>query len=163
MAVIVSAGFGMIQVFSAPHLWWTGAINIVGAVIYATIPWLYRFGELVPPLTFICTAYVSIFVICWIVGTGSGLQFYFLVASCLVVLQLGVDRCHLGVEPGQPFAVGTPRAFELGAYQPWQITEALTSGLPKRSAIPGGLRQRPSYAARSAGGKSVGQEICFCS
>ncbi len=95
MAVIVSAGFGVIQVFASPHFWWTGAINIVGAVIYATIPWLHRFGELVAPLTFICTAYVSIFVICWIVGTGSGLQFYFLVASCLVVLQLGVDRIVL--------------------------------------------------------------------
>ncbi|MBV8180931.1 MAG: adenylate/guanylate cyclase domain-containing protein [Mycobacterium sp.] len=95
MAVIVSAGFGMIQVFAAPHLWWTGVINIGGAAIYAMIPWLHRFGELVAPLTFICTAYVSIFVICWIVGTGSGLQFYFLVASCLVVLQLGVDRIVL--------------------------------------------------------------------
>jgi adenylate cyclase len=95
MAVVVSAGFGMIQVFAAPHLWWTGVINIVGAVIYAMIPWLHRFGELVAPLTFICTAYISIFAICWIVGTGSGLQFYFLVASCLVVLQLGVDRIVL--------------------------------------------------------------------
>lgn len=95
MAVIVSAGFGMIQVFATPQLWWTGLINIAGAAIYATIPWLHRFGELVAPLTFICTAYISIFVICWIVGTGSGLQFYFLVASCLVVLQLGVDRIVL--------------------------------------------------------------------
>lgn len=95
MAVIVSAGFGSIQVFAAPHLWWTGVINIVGAAIYAMVPWLHRFGELVAPLTFIGTAYVSIFVICWFVGTGSGLQFYFLVASCLVVLQLGVDRIVL--------------------------------------------------------------------
>jgi adenylate cyclase len=95
MAVIVSAGFGSIQVFAAPHLWWTGVINIVGAAIYAMVPWLNRFGELVAPLTFIGTAYVSIFVICWFVGTGSGLQFYFLVASCLVVLQLGIDRIVL--------------------------------------------------------------------
>jgi len=56
---------------------------------------LHRFGELVPPLTFIGTAYASIFTICWFVGTGSGLQFYFLVAACLVVLQLGVDRIFL--------------------------------------------------------------------
>lgn len=56
---------------------------------------LHRFGELLPPLTFIATAYVSIFTICWFVGTGSGLQFYFLVAACLVVLQLGVDRIFL--------------------------------------------------------------------
>ncbi len=95
MAVFISAGFGFVQVFAAPELWWTGIINIVAAVIYATIPVLHRFGELVPPLAFIGTAYVSIFTICWFVGTGSGLQFYFLVAACLVVLQLGVDRIYL--------------------------------------------------------------------
>jgi adenylate cyclase len=95
MAVFVSAGFGFVQILSAPQLWWTGIINIVGAAIYASIPLLHRFGELLPPLTFIATAYVSIFTICWFVGTGSGLQFYFLVAACLVVLQLGVDRIFL--------------------------------------------------------------------
>jgi adenylate cyclase len=95
MAVFVSAGFGVIQVVATPSLWWTGVINIVAAAIYAVVPLLHRFGELVPPLTFIGTAYVSIFAICWFVGTGSGLQFYFLVASCLIVLQLGVDRIFL--------------------------------------------------------------------
>jgi adenylate cyclase len=95
MAVFISAGFGFVQVFSAPNLWWTGLINIVGAAIYASVPLLHRFGELLPPLTFICTAYLSIFAICWFVGTGSGLQFYFLVAACLIVLQLGVDRIFL--------------------------------------------------------------------
>ena len=95
MAVFISAGFGIVYVFAAPELWWTGVINIAGAAIYATIPILHRLGELVPPLTFIGTAYVSIFTICWFVGTGSGLQFYFLVAACLIVLQLGVDRIFL--------------------------------------------------------------------
>jgi adenylate cyclase len=95
MAVFVSAGFGLVQILSAPQLWWTGIINIVGAAIYASIPLLHRFGELLPPMVFIGTAYVSIFTICWFVGTGSGLQFYFLVAACLIVLQLGVDRIFL--------------------------------------------------------------------
>jgi len=95
MAVFISAGFGFVQVVSAPDMWWTGIINVVGAAIYATIPLLHRFGELFPPLTFIGTAYLSIFTICWFVGTGSGLQFYFLVAACLIVLQLGVDRIFL--------------------------------------------------------------------
>jgi len=95
MAVFVSAGFGLVQILSAPQLWWTGIINVVGAAIYASIPLLHRFGELLPPLAFIGTAYVSIFTICWFVGTGSGLQFYFLVAACLIVLQLGVDRIFL--------------------------------------------------------------------
>jgi adenylate cyclase len=95
MAVFISAGFGFVQVFSGAQMWWTGVINIVGAAIYAIVPLLHRFGELLPPLTFIGTAYASIFTICWFVGTGSGLQFYFLVAACLVVLQLGVDRIFL--------------------------------------------------------------------
>jgi adenylate cyclase len=95
MAVFISAGFGFVQVFSAAEMWWTGVINIVGAAIYAVVPLLHRFGELLAPLTFIGTAYASIFTICWFVGTGSGLQFYFLVAACLVVLQLGVDRIFL--------------------------------------------------------------------
>jgi adenylate cyclase len=95
MAVFVSAGFGIVQILSAPTLWWVGVINLVGAAIYAAIPILHRFGELLPPLTFIGTAYLSIFTICWFIGTGSGLQFYFLVAACLVVLQLGVDRIFL--------------------------------------------------------------------
>ena len=95
MAVFISAGFGLVEVIASPQLWWTGIINMVGAAIYATIPVLHRFGELLPPLTFIGTAYLSIFTICWFVGTGSGLQFYFLVAACLIVLQLGVDRIFL--------------------------------------------------------------------
>ncbi|MBV8862157.1 MAG: adenylate/guanylate cyclase domain-containing protein [Mycobacterium sp.] len=95
LATVISAGFGVMQIVVAPHLWWTVVINLVVAVVYAIIPWLYRFGELVPPMTFIGTAYASIFAVCSILGTGSGLQLYFLVAACLVVLQLGVDRIVL--------------------------------------------------------------------
>jgi adenylate cyclase len=95
MATVISAGFGVMQLVVAPQLWWTGAINIVAAAIFAIIPYLYRFGELVPPLAFIGTAYASIFGICWMVGTGSGLQLYFLVAACLAVLQLGSERIIL--------------------------------------------------------------------
>jgi adenylate cyclase len=95
MATVVSAFFGVMQLVAAPQAWWAGAINILGAAIYATIPYLHRFGELVAPLTFLGTAYASIFIVCWMVGTGSGLQLYFLVAACLVVLQLGSERVVL--------------------------------------------------------------------
>jgi adenylate cyclase len=95
MAVIVSASTGVLQLLAAPQLWWTGVINIVCAAIFAIVPSLHRFGELVAPLTLIGTSYVAIFVICWIVGTGSGLQLYFLVAVCLVVLQVGIDHIIL--------------------------------------------------------------------
>lgn len=95
MAMAISLSFGILQVVVAPQLWWAGAINLVGAVIYAAIPYLHRFGELVGPLTFIGTAYVSIFIVCWMLGTGTGMQLYFLVSACLVVLQLGSERIFL--------------------------------------------------------------------
>lgn len=127
MAVIVSAGFGFVYVFAAPELWWTGVVNIAAAAIYATIPLLHRFGELVPPLTFIGTAYVSIFTICWFVGTGSGLQFYFLVAACLVVLQLGVDRIFLAaglaaIAAGLVIALQFLVPRDTGAQPAWSLS-----------------------------------------
>jgi adenylate cyclase len=127
MAVFVSAGFGLVQILSAPQLWWTGIINIVGAAIYAIIPLLHRFGELLPPLTFIGTAYVSIFTICWFVGTGSGLQFYFLVAACLIVLQLGVDRIFLAsilaaIAAGMVIALQFLVPRDTGAQPVWALS-----------------------------------------
>jgi len=127
MAVFVSAGFGLVQVLAAPELWWTGVINIAAAAIYALVPLLHRFGELVPPLTFIGTAYVSIFTICWFVGTGSGLQFYFLVAACLVVLQLGVDRIFLAaslaaIAAGLVIALQFLVPRDTGAQPAWSLS-----------------------------------------
>jgi adenylate cyclase len=127
MAVFVSAGFGFVYVLAAPELWWTGVVNIAGAAIYATIPLLHRFGELVPSLTFIGTAYVSIFTICWFVGTGSGLQFYFLVAACLVVLQLGVDRIFLAaslaaIAAGLVIALQFLVPRDTGAQPTWSLS-----------------------------------------
>jgi adenylate cyclase len=124
--MIISAGFGVMQLAVAPQLWWTGVINFVGAAVYVVIPWLYRFGELVPPLTFIGTAYASIFVICSILGTGSGLQLYFLVAACLVVLQLGVDRIVLAailaaIAAGLVIALQFLVPFDTGVQPLWSL------------------------------------------
>lgn len=95
LAVAVSGGFVIIGFIAAPVTWQVQALSIGATSIFAMVPLLHRFGELVAPLTFFCTAYVSIFVNCWHVGTGSGLQFFFLVAACLVVLQLGIERIAL--------------------------------------------------------------------
>jgi len=59
------------------------------------IPLLHRFGELVAPLALIFTAYVSLSILCWNVGTGSGVQFYFLVGATVAVLILGIERIVL--------------------------------------------------------------------
>ncbi|OBI76442.1 adenylate/guanylate cyclase domain-containing protein [Mycobacterium asiaticum] len=72
-----------------------GAMGVVSTVIYLAIPLLYRFGELVAPVTFTLAAYALVTGISIHVGTGSGLQFYYLVGASIVVLVLGIDHLAL--------------------------------------------------------------------
>ncbi|HYB81445.1 MAG TPA: adenylate/guanylate cyclase domain-containing protein, partial [Mycobacterium sp.] len=95
LAVMVSASFIVVQIVSGSWLWQVSSINVVGATVFAFVPWLQRLGELVAPLTFIGAAYVSVLASCLDVGSGSGAQFFFLVGACLVVLLLGIEHIVL--------------------------------------------------------------------
>ena len=95
LAVMVSASFVLVQIISGSWLWQLSSINVLGAMVFAFVPWLQRFGELVAPLTFLGAAYVSIFASCWDIGTGTGSQFFFLVGACIVVLLLGIEHIVL--------------------------------------------------------------------
>ncbi|WNG90310.1 adenylate/guanylate cyclase domain-containing protein [Mycobacterium sp. ITM-2016-00317] len=95
IASAASVAFGVFQLALGGPLWWLGAVNLACAVAFLTIPRLCRFGELVAPLVFVTFAYVSVGFICYHVGTGSGLQFFFLAAASLLVLVLGIERIVL--------------------------------------------------------------------
>jgi class 3 adenylate cyclase len=95
LAVIVSTSFVLVQIVTGAWTWQITSINVAAATLFATIPWLHKFGELVAPLTFMGAAYASVFATCWDVGTDSGSQFFFIVGACLVVLLLGVERIVL--------------------------------------------------------------------
>lgn len=91
----VSAFFGIISLLTWSEGIWIGVLNVVSAVIYLLTPLLYRFGELLAPLTFFLVAYGSIALVSWHVGTGSGVQFYYLVAASIIVLVLGIEHIVL--------------------------------------------------------------------
>ncbi len=91
----ISAFFGIQGLFVGQHLWWIAALNLASAAVFLMIPLLYRFGDLVAPMVFFLVAYASITVVCWHLGTDSGMQFYFLVAATLMVLVLGIDHIVL--------------------------------------------------------------------
>ncbi|WP_207515917.1 adenylate/guanylate cyclase domain-containing protein [Mycolicibacter sinensis] len=95
LAAIISAGFGLLEIWADPTYWWIGALNLIAAAAFVLTPLLYHYGELIAPLTFVGIAYLTTFVICWVVGTGSGIQFYFLASASISVLILGVDRITL--------------------------------------------------------------------
>ena len=92
IAAAVSSSFGAFQLILGGTLWWMGAVNLICAAVFLVIPRLGGFSELVAPLTFVVFAYLSVGFICFTVGTGTGLQFYFLVAASLVVLVFGIER-----------------------------------------------------------------------
>jgi adenylate cyclase len=95
ISAVISGFFGALQLITGEGAWWIGLVNVATATIFLLIPLLYRFGELVPPLTFLAVATASISLICWHLGTDSGLQFYFLVAAAINLVILGIDRLVL--------------------------------------------------------------------
>jgi len=95
LAILVVVIFELVEILTGSWAWQLSTVNLGTAMIFALVPWLHRFGELVAPLTFIGAAYVSIFATCWDVGTGTGAQFFFVVSACLVVLVLGIERIAL--------------------------------------------------------------------
>jgi adenylate cyclase len=95
ISAAISAFFGIQGLFIGQVVWWIPVVNIGSAVVFATIPLMCRFGELVAPLVFFVVAYASITVVCIHLGTGSGLQFYFVVAAAILLVVLGIDHVIL--------------------------------------------------------------------
>ena len=95
LAVMVSTSFVLVQIVTDTWSWQITSINLAAAAIFAFVPRLHRFGDLVAPLTFVSAAYVSVFASTWDIGTGAGGEFFFLVGACLVVLLLGIEHIVL--------------------------------------------------------------------
>lgn len=95
LAVLVCVDFVALQLITGVWTWQIISLNALAAMIFAAVPWLHRFGDLIAPLTFIGAAYVTVFVSTWDAGTGTGAQFFFLAGACLVVLLLGIEHTVL--------------------------------------------------------------------
>ncbi len=140
IAAAVSAAFGIFQLTLGGELWWLGAVNLMCGLVFLSIPRLCPLGELVAPLTFVAFAYVSVTFICYTIGTGSGLQFYFIVASSLAVLVLGIERIALAAAVA---AVGVVITIVLeltapddrGLGPPWTLTAGFISAVVSSSVM----------------------------
>lgn len=92
ISAAISTFWGVVQLFAMPELWFVTTVNFVSALVFAMIPLLRRFGDLIAPIVFILCAYASVFAICWNTGSGSGAQYYFLVAASTILLALGIEH-----------------------------------------------------------------------
>ncbi len=95
IAAVVSAFFGIQQFLIVPDGSWLGYTNLASAVIFLLIPKLYRYGDVIPPVVFFAVAYASITTSSLYIGSGIGLQFYFVVAAAIMVVVLGIEHIAL--------------------------------------------------------------------
>jgi adenylate cyclase len=95
IGAVISIFFGVQGLVVGQDVVWIAVLNVASGAIFLLIPLLYKFGELVAPLVFYFVAYATITVVCWHLGTGSGMPFYYLLAATLMVLILGVDHLVL--------------------------------------------------------------------
>src|SRR5262245_56022482 len=96
MAAGLSALFAAAQFLDpTPGVWKVATINMLGALWYASIPLLYRFGPSVAPVALIISAYSAIFILCMMIGRDAGLQLYYLAGSALSILFFGAERLVL--------------------------------------------------------------------
>jgi adenylate cyclase len=95
LAAAFSASFAVLLLLTHRGSIAMAIVNAVMAVIFAAIPLLHRFGGLVAPLTLILTTFVSLSIVCWAIGTGSGLDLFFVVVAAGAVLVLGIEHIAL--------------------------------------------------------------------
>jgi adenylate cyclase len=95
IASATHTAYALILLFD-PALRWNLAIaNAIGALMYASIPLLHRLGSLAGPIATIVLLYADMLLYIWLIGTGIGIQFYYLLAVALSVLYLGVENVAL--------------------------------------------------------------------
>jgi adenylate cyclase len=153
----VTAGFGVMQLIFSQGFGYIGFVNLGTAALYAAIPSLYRFGELVAPLALTMVAYLSMTFVCWHLGTGTGVQFYFLIAAVAAVMVVGIERIGLAIAAA---AIGVSLVIALqftvprdtGAEPPWFITvgfivNTIAAGVLAVAIVWYGLRQIASAEA----------------
>ena len=95
LAAAFSASFAVLLLVTQRGSIYMAIVNAVMALVFAAIPVLHRFGSLVAPLTLILTTFVSLSIVCWDIGTGSGLDLFFVVVAAAAVLVLGIERIVL--------------------------------------------------------------------
>jgi adenylate cyclase len=157
VGAIVTAGFGVMQLIFSNGFGYIGFVNLGTAAVFAIIPLLYRFGELVPPLAYITAAYLALTFLCWHFGTGTGVQFYFLIAGAAAVMVVGIERIGLAIAAA---VIGVSLVIALqftvphdtGAEVAWFITagfvvNTIAAGVLAVAIVWYGLRQIASAEA----------------
>jgi adenylate cyclase len=96
IAAPVAGGFAIVQFLDpTPNVWKVATVNLVAMVVFAAIPRLHAVGPTAAAISFVSFSYVYLFVDLSLMGSGTGMQFYYPVGAALLVLFFGVERLAL--------------------------------------------------------------------
>jgi adenylate cyclase len=94
ISAAITAFFGVQGLFLGMD-WWVSAVNLGSAAAFVMIPRLCEMHEIVAPVVFFVVSYFTITFFCVYLGTGSGMQFYYVVAAAIMLIVLGTDHIAL--------------------------------------------------------------------
>jgi adenylate cyclase len=104
VASATHAGYVLVLVFDST-LRWLAVPNAVATLLYAGVPLLHRLGRLAGPIASTILLYVDMFVFICLIGTGIGIQFYYLVGVALTALYFGTEYVALASAFGAVAAI----------------------------------------------------------
>jgi adenylate cyclase len=117
ISAAVATAFAIQQLTSSTSgLWKVGLVNASAAFVVAATPLFHRFGSWVGAVYFLGIAYVYFVLIMALLGTGTGMQSYYLVGTALSVLFFGTERIFLAAILG---AVGASLVVALELLVPY--------------------------------------------
>jgi adenylate cyclase len=72
-------------------------IDVVMAAVVAAIPLLHQVGPQAAPTAFLLVAYPGSFIVCFLLGTDSGIQMQYMAYAACAVLVLGLEPLYLPI------------------------------------------------------------------
>jgi adenylate cyclase len=75
-----------------PRLWWLVFVHTVMTLLFAGVPLLHRLGPRAGGVTTLVVFTSELLVFTYLIGTGAGIQFHFLLVVALTVLYLGAEN-----------------------------------------------------------------------
>jgi adenylate cyclase len=100
IASATHAFYAVVLVFDFAQFWWLALANTGAMLLYAGIPQLHRLGQLAGPIVLIVLFYADILAHICLLGTGIGIQFFFLLSVALAALYLGPEYAPLSIASG---------------------------------------------------------------
>ncbi len=152
IASATHAFYAVVLLLDFTRFWWLALGNAVAMLLYAGVPLLHRLGHLAGPVAITVIFYADLLAYILLLGTGIGIQFYYLIGVALIVLYVGPHHVVFTMASGAVGAaliVGVMLTvpYDTGLLPDWLLVASLVTNTVVSC---GTLLLIVSYALRAA-------------